>query len=54
MDNEPIEELIACAKAGVFLGGNDIKRLVGHYEDIIKRVKQVHIEMSAQADGVPA
>lgn len=37
--DDPIEELIACAKAGVFLGGNDIKRVVDHYEGIIKRIK---------------
>jgi hypothetical protein len=51
MDNEPIEELIACAKAGVYLGGNDIKSLVGHYEDIIKRIDTV---LTSQADGVTA
>lgn len=50
-DHEPIEELIALAKAGVFLGGNDIKRVVGHYEDIIERIRTV---LDAQAAGVQA
>lgn len=45
-DQMDIDKIIAAAKLGVFLGNNDIQRLVAHYEAIIDRIKGVAQDMA--------